>query len=354
MMDIIVIGGGQSGLAAARACLEAGLTPLVLEAGDRPSGSWPHYYDSLTLFSPARYSSLPSMAFPGDPERYPHRDEVVGYLEQYAADLQDRGVEIRTRTRVTTVKAAGEGFAARTLDGTELAAHGVIAASGSFTNPYLPALPGQKGFTGNILHAADYVNPAPYTGKRIVVVGAGNSAVQIAYELSDVASVTLTTRKPIRFVDQRPFGKDLHFWFTVTGFDRFPTRLVSDPLGVPVLDDGRYRKALRDGRMDRRSMFTGFDSDHLIWPDDVRERVDVVLFATGYRPALDYLTDLAPTDGAGRPRHVGGVSTIHPGLGYLGLEWQRSPSSNTLRGVGRDARYLVRKMRTFLKTGGIR
>lgn len=109
------------------------MTPVLLEAADRPAWSWPHYYDSLTLFSPARYSSLPGMPFGGDPDRYPHRDEVVDYLTAYAARL-DAG--IRTGARVAEVSAEGEGFGITLQDGSRLAARAVVAASGTFGNPY--------------------------------------------------------------------------------------------------------------------------------------------------------------------------------------------------------------------------
>ncbi|MFC4533105.1 flavin-containing monooxygenase [Sphaerisporangium dianthi] len=349
-MDTIVIGGGQSGLAATWTLLDAGLTPVLLEAGDQATGSWPRYYDSLTLFSPARYSSLPGMVFPGHPDRYPHRDEVVDYLARYARALARRGAGIRTGTRVTAVEADSGRFNVRTSNGDMFSAPTVIAASGSFTNPYLFTLPGQQDFPGEILHAAGYDNPASYAGRRIVVVGAGNSAVQISYELAETATVTLATREPVRFVDQRPLGKDLHFWFHVTGFDRFPARLIDSPPGVPVLDTGIYRQALRDGRMDRRPMFTRFEGDELVWADGTRELVDVVLFATGYRPSLSYLDKIGALDETGHPRHARGLSTTHAGLGYLGLEWQRTPSSNTLRGVGRDARHLTRELKAHLDT----
>jgi putative flavoprotein involved in K+ transport len=346
-MDTIVIGGGQSGLAAARALRNAGLTPVVLEAGEHPTGSWARYYDSLTLFSPARYSALPGLGFGGDADRYPHRDEVIAYLTRYAARLD---ADIRTGARVTAVRAENGAFTVELADGTVLAAPAVIAASGSFGNPHLPALPGQDGFTGKILHAAAYREPSPYAGQRIVVVGAGNSAVQIAHDLADVAAVTLATRAPIRFVDQRPLGRDLHFWFAVTGFDRLPARRADSPPAVPVLDDGRYRRALADGRIDRKDMFTGFAADQVIWADGAREHVDAVVFATGYRPHLPYLHALGGAlDELGRPRRRGGMSTVHPGLGFLGLEWQRTPASNTLRGVGRDAGHLVRRLARHLK-----
>ncbi|MFC0865524.1 flavin-containing monooxygenase [Sphaerimonospora cavernae] len=343
--SVVIVGGGQSGLAAAHAALRAGLHPLVLEASDRAVGSWPHYYDSLKLFSPARYSSLPGLAFGGDGERYPHRDEVVDYLERYAAGLVGRGAEIRTGARVTVVEASVEGgFSVRLAGGEALSARVLIAASGSFARPHRPALPGLDGFTGQVLHAADYRSPASLSGERVVVVGAGNSAIQIAYELGAHARVTLASRAPIRFVAQRPLGRDLHFWLRLTRFDRLPLHRADRPPTVPVLDDGRYRQALRQGRFDRRPMFTRLEGDHVEWADGRRERVGAVLLATGYRPNLDYLTGLGALTDDGRPRQRGGLSGTHAGLGYLGLEWQRAPSSNTLRGVGVDARHLLGKL----------
>jgi putative flavoprotein involved in K+ transport len=337
--DVVVVGGGQSGLSAARAVREAGLQALILEAGDRPVGSWPQYYDSLALFSPVAYSAIPGMAFPGDSEHYPRRDEVVGYLERYAESLD---VEIRTAARVDAVEQNGRGFIVHTASGDALPAAGVIAASGSFSNPYVPALPGQNGFAGELLHAAAYRNPQSYAGKRVIVVGAGNSAVQIGYELAQVATVTLATRKPIRFIKQRYCGKDLHYWLRSTGFDHLPISWLSPVLtATPVLDDGVYGKAVESGELDRRPMFTAFEADGVAWPDGSRERVDAVLFATGYRPSLGYLGGLGALDDDGMPRHAGGISTTHPGLAYVGLEFQRSFSSNTLRGAHRDARHVV-------------
>jgi putative flavoprotein involved in K+ transport len=136
--DVVVIGAGQSGLAAARALQARGISPVVLEAGDRAAGSWPCYYDSLKAFSPAGFNSMPGLAFPGDPDRYPARDEVAGYLERYAAAL---GAEIHTHTRVAAVGKHGRDFVVVTADGRRLRAAGVVAATGSFSAPYRPGLP---------------------------------------------------------------------------------------------------------------------------------------------------------------------------------------------------------------------
>jgi putative flavoprotein involved in K+ transport len=337
--DVVVVGAGQSGLAATRALRAHGISPVVLEAGPEPAGSWPHYYDSLALFSPARYSSLPGLAFPGDPDHYPHRDEVVAYLRRYAASL---GADIRTCTPVTAVEAHGQGgFLVHTATGHSFHAAGVVAATGSFGNPYTPVLPGMEHFSGRLLHVAGYRSPHRYASERIVVAGAGNSAVQVGYELAQVATVTLATRHPVNFHPQQRGGKDLHHWLVTTGFDLLPPQWLHHYLGERwVLDTGKYRHALEAGWMDRRAMFTAFDTGGVVWPDGTREQVDTVIFATGYRPHLDYLRPLGALDG-GMPLHFGGISATHPGLVYLGLEDQRSFSSNTLRGVHRDAEHVI-------------
>ena len=337
---MIIIGAGQSGLAAARAVREEGLEPLVLEAGDRPAGSWPHYYDSLRVFSPARYSGFPGFRFGGDPDRYPTRDEVVEHLQRYADHL---GVEIRTRTRVVGVEAAGGRFLVRTDAGTDLEAGAVIAATGSFANPVRPQLPGLEQFTGRVLHSADYRNPESFAGARVVVLGGGNTAIQVAYELAAVSDLTLATRAPVAFTAQRSGGQDLHFWLRATGFDRLPPaalkRLLRRPL---VLDNGSYRTAVETGQVKGRPMFETLDGDGVIWRRGDRQPVDALLLATGYRPALDYLQGLGALDRDGAPLHRSGISTTTPGLGYVGLEFQRSFASNTLRGVHRDAAHVAK------------
>jgi putative flavoprotein involved in K+ transport len=334
LIDTLIVGGGQSGLAAVRALTEVGLKPVLLEAGPTTAGSWPHYYDSLTLFSPARYSALPGLRFPGDQDRYPHRDEVVEYLTNYAATLD---ADLRTEHTVTGVSLVDDGFAVETA-ATTLHARSVIAASGSFANPYRPALPGLDAFTGTVLHSAGYRSPEPFAGHRVLVVGAGNTALQVAVELAGHAHTSLATRAPVRYARQRPLGRDLTFWLTISGIDGLPVGpLLRRQPTVPVLDTGRYRAAVRRGAPDRRPLWISIEDDHLIWADGTRERFDTILLATGYRPALPYLEGL---DLAQRR----GLSLAHPGLAFLGLEWQRSLASNTLRGVGADARYIAKRL----------
>ncbi|WP_350276453.1 NAD(P)/FAD-dependent oxidoreductase [Kribbella sp. HUAS MG21] len=336
--SVVIIGGGQSGLAGAFAARDAGLRPVLLEAGERTVGSWPQYYDSLTLFSPARYSGFPGAPFPGAPDRYPTRDEVVAYLDRLAAGLD---AEIHTNTRVTTAEQDSTGFVVRTDAGTHFRAGAVICATGSFTNPYIPDIPGE--FTGKLLHVADYRSPKQYAGQRVVVVGAGNSAIQVAYELAEVATVSLAVRRPVQFVPQIRGGRDMHYWLHTLRLDLLPPSVLKRLIkGTPVFDTGIYSNALKAGLLDQRPMFTRFHGDQVEWADGSREQVDAVIFATGYRPDVAYLKDLGALDDTGMPLHKRGISLTHRGLAYLGIEFQRSFSSNTLRGVSRDAKYVVR------------
>ena len=339
-----MIGGGQSGLAAAHALLSHGLTPLVLESGQEPVGSWPRYYDSLTAFSPVAFSAMPGLRFEGDPDHYPHRDEVVAYLRRYAKGLD---VEIRLATTATAVEHHGA-FVVHTDTGEALATSSLVAASGSYGNPYVPGLAGQDAFSGRQLHVADYDDPARYAGQRVLVVGGGNSAVQVAYELAQVASVSLVSRRPIVFFPQMLEGRDVHYWLTTSGFDRLPPAWLAQIVTTRfVMDTGDYRNALEAGVMDRRPMFARFERDAVVWPDGRGEPIDAVIYATGYQPDLSYLEPLGALE-AGRPKHTGGISTTHLGLAYVGLEFQRSFASNTLRGVHRDAEHVAAPLAAFV------
>lgn len=342
-----VIGAGQSGLAAAHALRELNVPTVILEARSRAAGSWPCYYDSLLAFSPAGFSSMPGMPFPGDLGRYPARDEIANYLESYAAALE---VEIQTDTRVVTVRQEDREFVVVTADGQQLRAAGIVAASGSFSRPYRPSFPGEKSFTAELSHVAAYRNPSPYAGKRVVVVGAGDSAAQVANELAAVANVTLATRHALRFIPQRIGGEDVHYWLRETGFDSLPGEWLSKITGAAAITDSvGFQESLVDGLLDVRPMFIALDSDHVVWNEDEREPVDAVLLATGYRPSLDYLRELGALGREDVPLHVGGISTTHVGLVYLGLEFQRTYASNTLRGVGADAAAVIAPLLAWVR-----
>lgn len=342
MYQTIVIGGGQAGLAAGYYLRQYGLSFLILEAGPEPVGSWPHYYDSLKLFSPAKYSSLPGFPFPGGGNRYPSRDEVISYLREYASKYK---MPVKTNTRVEKLAKFNGRFQVTTTSGEILEAESVICATGSFHRPYIPDIPGLPDFRGEVIHSSAYQNTTPYQDQRVIVVGSGNSAVQIGVELSEVSTTTLAVRTPVKLLPQVKFGRDLHFWLIATGLDKFPFPLFgrSVPEPTTVIDSAGFKQRLGSGKPNQRPMFTSLYEDGVVWEDGEKESVDAIIFATGFRPNLSFLAGLNALDDRGFPKHKGGVSNVTDGLYFVGLSGQRSFASATLRGVGDDARYVLRK-----------
>lgn len=343
ILDVLVVGAGQAGLATAYHLQQRKLSFLLLEATGHTVGSWRRYYDSLVLFSPARYSSLPGLAFPGPPDRYPAGPEVAAYLSDYAAHFQ---FPIRLNAPVIAMARTTDGFELECQDGQWFRSRTVVVATGSFAHPHIPVIPGHEEFEGHALHAIDYKNPDPFRERRVVVVGAGNTAVQIAYELASLARVTLATRKKIRFAPQRLLGKDLHWWLDHTGLDR--SSLLSDQ-STPVLDDGRYRSAIRSGKLHHRPMFSQFTKTGVIWPDGTAENIDAVIYATGYRSTADFLGPMGALDQNGLIAQRNGCSTRVPGLYFVGFSLQRNFASATLRGVGPDAEFVTQSIASRLQ-----
>ncbi|WP_422661229.1 flavin-containing monooxygenase [Paenibacillus sp. EC2-1] len=342
VLDVIVIGGGQSGLASGYHLKKSGLSFLILEASGEAAGSWPNYYDSLKLFSPAKYSSLPGLSITSSSDCYPDRDEVVQYLKNYASHFQ---LPIAFHQRVEQVSKESDIFQVRTTTGEIYNARNVICATGSFNKPYIPTIEGQEYFKGNNIHSAFYKTHDPFKDQTVIVVGRGNSAVQIAMELADITNTTLAVRKPISLMPQHILGKDIHFWFILTGIDskwRIGKSLVNTS-GVMDLDG--YKQRLKEGKPKQKNMFTSFYEDGVIWADGSKEKVDSVIFATGFRSNLDFIKDLGGLDVNGVPLQSSGISTVVSGLHFVGLSGQRSFASATIRGVGQDAKYVIKHIR---------
>jgi putative flavoprotein involved in K+ transport len=287
------------------------------------------------------------MVFHGDQDRYPKRDEVTQYLREYAVRFD---LPITTGFDVCSVEAAGQAFEITALDGRRVESRAVVVATGGFSTPRMPTLEGEAVFQGERLHSRDYRSPGPFAGRRVIVVGAGNSAVQIAVELAKVAKVTLATRGPIRWVPQRILGKDIHFWLKWLLLDNLS--LPGDPTS-PVLDDGHYRRAIRKGQPDMRAMFTRFTSNGVVWRDGTQEDVDAVIFATGFSPSLSFLAIPGALDSKGRPCQRRGISAVR-GLFFVGLPWQRDLASATIRGAARDSVEVIKAAARFLEASSNR
>lgn len=340
-MDVIVIGAGQAGLACGWHLRQQNLRFLILDAENQPGGNWRNYYDSLRLFSPAAYSSLPGMLFPADARHYPLRDEVVRYLEQYADAFQ---LPIRQNIRVQKVRRKHGLFLLQASDGQCFCSKALIVCTGGFNQPFIPNIQGLESFRGQRLHSADYRNVDGFSDQRVVVIGAANSAVQIAHELAQVSSVVLATREPIRLFPQKILGVDFHAWLKWTGIEK--TRWLNDQ-STPVLDDGAYRRAMKQGLFERRPMFTQVTSTGVLWADGQHAEVDSLIFATGFRPNLGFLAGLH-REANGNLAQRNGQAEHVPGLYFVGLPKQRNFASATLRGVGPDASHIIPSLMRFI------
>jgi putative flavoprotein involved in K+ transport len=342
ILDVIVIGGGQAGLASGYHLKKSGLRFVILEASGEAAGSWPKYYNSLKLFSPAKYSSLPGMSFPSPSDRYPAREEVVQYLKQYAAHNE---LPIAYHSQVEHIDRSSGVFEAATAAGESYQSRNIICATGSFNRPFIPHIDGQSDYLGRVIHSSEYLLPDPFRDQSVIVVGRGNSAVQIAVELSATAKTTLAVRESVSLVPQRILGRDLHFWLTITGVDSFWRFAKSAADASSVIDLGGYKNRLNAGDPVQKQMFTAFYPEGVVWSDGSKEKTDHVIFATGFRPNLEYLRGLGGLAPNGDALQKKGVSSIVPGLYFVGLNGQRSFASATIRGVGSDANYVVKHIK---------
>src|SRR4051812_13744974 len=224
-LDTVIIGGGQAGLALGHHLQRAGRRFVILDAADRVGDSWRHRWDSLTLFTPRCYDALPGLPFPGDPEGYPGKDEVAYYLDRYARSFD---LPVRSGTRVSSVRrqdspGSSDGFVVE-AGGSTLEARQVVVASGGFTGPVIPGFGRQLDERIIQLHSSGYRNPGSVPEGDVLVVGAGNTGVQIAQELAEAGRrVSLSVSTLGKALPNRLLGHSLFWWIELLhGMDAGP------------------------------------------------------------------------------------------------------------------------------------
>jgi putative flavoprotein involved in K+ transport len=346
-LDVVVIGAGQAGLSMGRLLVDCGLRVVLLDQADRVGDSWRRRWDSLRLFTPARYSALPGLPLPGPGDRHPGKDEVADYLTAYA---QRFAVPVRTGARVVEVSAVdnGAGFVVRTGDGQLRTAGQVVVATGPFQRPVRPAFAERLSHEVLQLHSHSYRNPdqLPQEGTT-VVVGRGNSGCQIADELAAAGRDVVLSGRAQPFLPQRIAGRDVFWWLHRTGLLHAPSGSWRGRLmrrrGEPVIGTD-VGGSTREGRLRLVPRATDAAGRWLCFADGQRLPVAGVVWATGYRPDYDWLR-LPVLDTTGRPVHQRGVSTV-AGLYFIGLPWQSQRGSALLDGVADDARWLTRAILT--------
>jgi putative flavoprotein involved in K+ transport len=347
--ETLIIGAGQAGLATGYHLKRLGRPFLIVDGNDRVGDNWRRQWDTLRLYTPARYDGLPGMPFPAAPWSYPGKEEVADYLESYALH---HDLPVRTGTRIVRLAARGDGFAA-TLDDGVVTCDNVVVATGSFgRTPRLPDV--AEGLDPRIvqLHSSEYRRPGQVPAGTVLVVGASHSGHDIAYELAQTHPVVLSGRDcgqiPVRLgtpqakialrvvafvfrhvlTRRTPMGRkemnEVRFHggpalrvkradLAARGVQRFEARVTGVRGGLPELADGRV-----------------IDAASVIW-------------CTGFRQVFDWI-DLPVFDEHGWPAEYRGVVDAAPGLFFCGLSFQFAMSSMVLLGVGRDAEFVASRI----------
>lgn len=309
---------------------------VILDSEKGPGGAWQHGWDSLRLFSPAKWSSLPGWPMPPSAEGYPTKDHVIHYLTEYEKRYN---IPVERPVHVKTIKKLNGRFIVYTDKG-EWESQVVISATGKWSNPFIPHYPGQESFRGQQMHSAHYQNPALFKGQRVLIVGGGNSGAQILAEVSKVAQTTWVTLVPPLFLPDEVDGRVLFERATEKWKALQEGRTIEVPQGglgdivmVPPVKEARVRNVLTSIRP-----FKQFTEDGVIWQDGTRSQVDSVIWCTGFKSALEHLRDLNVMESDGQIQVDGTKSLKEPHLWLVGYGDWVGYASATLIGVTRTAR----------------
>ena len=338
--DVVVVGGGQAGLAIGYLLAREGRQVTILEAAEAPASAWRTRWDSLRLFTPVRYDSLPGRPFPGHPDTYPGRDDVVAYLTDYARDF---ALPVELDSTVRAVRRGDRGYLVELDDRTYEADH-VVVATGPFQIPRVPALAERLDADIVQFHSSAYRTPGDVPAGRVLVVGGGNTGFQIAEELSRSHEVHLSIGARQTPLPQRIAGRDLFRYLEATGLmgKTADSRIGQRMKDRETLIGSSPRAARRRHDIHLRGRTLDVSGPEATFSDGTRLEASSVVWATGF--GLDHSWIHAPVfDANGRLIHKRGV-TASPGLYFLGLPWQHTRGSALLGWVKDDADYLARQI----------
>jgi putative flavoprotein involved in K+ transport len=339
-LDVLIIGGGQAGLAMGSGLKQTPFSFRIAERHARVGDSWRNRYASLVLFTPRAYSALPGLAVPGDPEGFPTKDEMADYLEAYADHFD---LPVTPGTGIVRLERVDGGFRATTEAGDPIDSRAVVLATGAFQRPAIPPI--SNGLSKKVAQLApeDYRTPGQLAAGRVLVVGDGATGRQIALELTANHEVLLAAGRPRRVSPDRILGRSVFWWMDRLGvlrasresrIGRFLMKADPFPGKHLELDELRQRGVEVVGRV------TAAKGKSVSFADGKAAEVDAVVWATGYRDDVDWVDIPEAKDELGNFMHYRGVSPL-PYLCFVGRSWQWTRGSALFAGVGEDAAYLT-------------
>lgn len=343
-VDVLVIGAGQAGLAMGYYLEKEQLSYAIVDAGERIGDTWRNRYESLVLFTPRGYSSLPGMEFPGDQDSVPTKNEVADYMEAYATTFS---FPIQLQTVINKLERTEEGFRAITNRG-EYVSKQVIVATGPFQKPFIPRIAGTLSEEVFQIHSAAYRAPSDLADGSVLVVGGGNTGVQLAIELSEDRNVYLALGEDRKSLPLQILNKSIFWWFDMLGLLEVS---IQSRVGKwlskqrdPIFGLGPQLKSLvEQGKIKLMPKLSGLEGNEVIFNHGEKIAVQNILWSTGFTRDYSWINIPELFQDNGNIDQQRGVTPI-PGLYFLGLPWQYRRGSALIGGVGRDASYLISKI----------
>jgi putative flavoprotein involved in K+ transport len=348
MLDTIIIGGGQAGLTLAHHLKKQQRNFLILDANPRTGDAWRQRWDSLRLFTPAKYDGLPGEPFPADALSFPTKDEVAGYLEGYA---ERNALPVRHSTRVERLWREGGHFVAASSDGRRWEARNAVVATGVSQAPRIPGFAAELAPSTTQLHSAEYRNPGQLQDGPVLVVGLGNSGAEIALEASRTHPTTVAG-KPGGELPVKHGRTAARFVLPVVRFLGLHVLNLGTPVGRKAAPAFKAHAAplirtktkdLAAAGVSLAPRVTGVEGGKPVLADGTLVDANTVIWCTGFREDFSWI-DPELLDGGALPPQHRGVALDSPGLFFLGQEFLYAAASATLPGAGRDARYLAGKI----------
>ncbi|GIO22831.1 NAD(P)/FAD-dependent oxidoreductase [Oceanobacillus sp. J11TS1] len=342
MYDTIVIGAGQAGLSVGYYLKQSKQNFILIDKGTEVGESWKARYDTLTLFTPRMYSSLPGMPLVGEEQGFPTKDEIATYLEKYADRYE---IPIKLNTEVVNIFKMNGNYIIKT-NSEKYQSKNVVIATGPFQIPNIP--PFSKFLPNNIkqLHSSEYKNPIQLIDGSVLVVCAGNSGAQIAVELSKQRETYLAYSRKLKFLPLSVGRKSIYWWFDKLGILKanHKSRMgkLIQRIGDPIFGF-ELKNAINNKEVITKKRVTGSEQNKVIFEDSSTLEVNNIIWATGFKSDFSWLKIDDVINVEGKVIHYRGISTIQ-GLYFIGLPWQYRRGSAILQGVGYDAEYIVRQI----------